>query len=40
VRKGDTALRDELNQVIERRRGEIQKILDDYGVPQIVQAVR
>jgi mxaJ protein len=40
VRKGETALRDELNQVIERRRGEIQKILDDYGVPQIVQAVR
>ncbi len=40
VRKGDTAFRDELNGVIERRRGEIQKILDDYGVPQIDEAGR
>jgi mxaJ protein len=34
VRRGDTRLRDELNGVIERRRGEIGKILRDFGVPR------
>jgi quinoprotein dehydrogenase-associated probable ABC transporter substrate-binding protein len=34
VRKGDTALRDELNVILDKRRAEIKKILDDYGVPQ------
>lgn len=35
VRRGDQALRDALEQIIERRRAEIGKILDDYGVPQV-----
>jgi hypothetical protein len=34
VRRGDQGLRDALEQIIERRRTEIDKILDDYGVPQ------
>jgi mxaJ protein len=35
VRRGDQPLRDALEQIIERRRPEIDKILDDYGVPQV-----
>ncbi len=35
VRKGNTAFRDELNQILERRREQIKQILDDYGVPQV-----
>jgi mxaJ protein len=34
VRKGDTLLRDELNAVLARRRPEIERILDEYGVPR------
>ena len=34
VRKGDTQFRDELNAVLARRRPEIERILDDYGVPR------
>ena len=37
VRKGDTALRDELNLILDKRRAEIKKILDDYGVPQVTE---
>lgn len=37
VRKGDTALRDELNLILDKRRVEIKKILDDYGVPQVME---
>jgi len=33
VRKGDLAFRDELNAIIERRREDIQALLDAYGVP-------
>lgn len=33
VRKGDDALRARLEQALERKRSEIQKILKDYGVP-------
>ena len=40
VRKGDTAFRDKLDQLIERRRAEIQKILQTYGVPQVAEAAR
>jgi len=40
VRKGDTAFRDELNQLIDRRRDQIKQILDDYGVPQIPEIAR
>lgn len=35
VRRGNDALRDQLNVIIERRRGEIDRILEDYGVPRI-----
>jgi len=34
VRRGDDALREELERVIERRRTEIETILDEYGVPR------
>jgi len=34
VRRGDTALRDALNGVIERRRADIDAILAQYGVPR------
>lgn len=33
VRKQDHALREALNRVLERRRGEIHKVLTEYGVP-------
>ncbi|MFL5480392.1 MAG: quinoprotein dehydrogenase-associated putative ABC transporter substrate-binding protein, partial [Gemmatimonadaceae bacterium] len=35
VRRGNDVLRDQLNAIIERRRGEIDRILEDYGVPRI-----
>ena len=35
VRRGDNALRDRLDGVIERRRGDIERILDAYGVPRV-----
>jgi mxaJ protein len=35
VRKGDTALRDRLNEIIERRRGDIDAILASYSVPTV-----
>jgi hypothetical protein len=35
VRKGDTVLRDRLNHVLARRRPEIERILDQYGVPRL-----
>jgi quinoprotein dehydrogenase-associated probable ABC transporter substrate-binding protein len=35
VRKGDEALRDQLNQVIERRHNDIQALLNRYGVPLV-----
>jgi mxaJ protein len=40
VRKGDTALRDELNGILERRRGEIRAILMAYGVPLLSEESR
>jgi mxaJ protein len=39
VRKADTALKDRLEQVLERRRDEIQAILEDFGVPLLPLAV-
>ncbi|MBA3894914.1 MAG: quinoprotein dehydrogenase-associated putative ABC transporter substrate-binding protein [Gemmatimonadales bacterium] len=39
VRKGDDRLRGELDEVLRRRRIEIRKILDRYGVPQPAAAV-
>jgi mxaJ protein len=35
VRKSDKTLRDELNAVLEHRAADIQKILDEYGVPRV-----
>jgi quinoprotein dehydrogenase-associated probable ABC transporter substrate-binding protein len=35
VRPGNVALRDSLQRVLDRRRLEIRRILDDYGVPQV-----
>ncbi|PYS52838.1 MAG: quinoprotein dehydrogenase-associated putative ABC transporter substrate-binding protein [Acidobacteria bacterium] len=35
VRRGDTAFKDELEGIIERKRPEIESILAEYGVPQI-----
>ena len=35
VRRGNDALRDELNTVISRRRAEIDRILSDYDVPRL-----
>jgi mxaJ protein len=35
VRRGDDALREELEQIIARKRAEIESILDDYKVPRI-----
>lgn len=35
VRRGNDALREQLNGIIERRRQEIDRILADYGVPRV-----
>jgi mxaJ protein len=35
VRKSDKALRDRLNAVLTRRRDEIEKILNEYGIPRV-----
>jgi mxaJ protein len=38
VRRGDTELRDKLNAILVRRRGEIDRILYQYGVPRVKSA--
>jgi mxaJ protein len=35
VRRGDTALREQLNTVITRRKADIDRILEQYGVPRV-----
>jgi mxaJ protein len=35
VRRGDDALREELEEFLERRRDDIERILDEYGVPRV-----
>lgn len=40
VRKGDTALRDQLDDIIVRRRADIEAILDQYAVPRLPLPVR
>jgi mxaJ protein len=35
VRRGDLALRDQLEKILVNRRSEIRAILDEYGVPQL-----
>lgn len=34
VRRGDQSLKDQLEQILEKRRGDINRILEDYGVPR------
>lgn len=38
VRRGNTALRDELNDFIARRQADIDRILEAYGVPRVQKA--
>jgi mxaJ protein len=38
VRRGDNGLRDELNAIITRRKDEIDRILDAYGLPRVNSA--
>lgn len=40
VRRGDTALRDQLNAALEAQRVAIQRILSEYSVPQVAGPVR
>jgi mxaJ protein len=40
VRKGNTALRDQLEGVIEKRQAKISAILERYGVPRLKMAAR
>jgi quinoprotein dehydrogenase-associated probable ABC transporter substrate-binding protein len=35
VRRDDQALKDDLERVLQSRRGDINKLLDDYGVPRV-----
>ena len=35
VRRGDTALKEELDAILERRKPEIDALLDEYGVPRV-----
>ena len=35
VRRGDDAFREELEQILVRRRAEIESLLDEYGVPRV-----
>ena len=37
VRPGDTALKAEFDEILERRRRDVRRILDEYGVPQVQQ---
>jgi mxaJ protein len=35
IRRGDDAFKERLEQVLQRRRGEIEEILDEFGVPRV-----
>jgi mxaJ protein len=35
VRRGDQELKDQVEQVMEKRRGDIDRILEDYRVPRV-----
>jgi hypothetical protein len=39
VRPGETALKAEFDEILDRRRRDVQRILDEYGVPQVGQGV-
>jgi len=38
VRYGDQQLRDEIDRVLERHKADIDRILEDYGVPRLDMA--
>lgn len=40
VRRGDSTLRARLNEVIERRAPDIERLLDDYGIPRVTATRR
>jgi quinoprotein dehydrogenase-associated probable ABC transporter substrate-binding protein len=40
VRKGNKELRDELDAILKKRKADIDKILDDYGVPRVAAPPR
>jgi mxaJ protein len=35
VRRGDGALREELDDILQRRRADVERLLDEYGVPRV-----
>jgi mxaJ protein len=35
VRPGETALKAEFDEILDRRRRDVRRILDEYGVPQV-----
>jgi ABC-type amino acid transport substrate-binding protein len=35
VRRGDGALRAELDAILQRRRADVERLLDEYGVPRV-----
>ena len=35
VRRGDTELKDQLERILDKRRGDIDRLLADYGVPRV-----
>jgi mxaJ protein len=37
VRRGDQELKDRLEQIMQKRRSDIDRILRDYGVPRVEQ---
>lgn len=37
VRHGENALKEELERILDRRRGDIQKILGEYGIPLVTE---
>lgn len=37
VREGETALKAQLDDILDRRRRDVERILDDYGVPRVEQ---
>jgi quinoprotein dehydrogenase-associated probable ABC transporter substrate-binding protein len=40
VRKGEPSLKEELNRVLARRRADVERILDDYGVPRVAPGAK
>lgn len=40
VRRGDDAFREELEEILARKRAEIESILDEYGVPRVSERMK